>query len=289
MRTLHGERRRGFTLIELLVVIAIIAILIALLLPAVQKVREAANRAKCMNNLKQLAIGAHNYHSAQEHLPTASALWHGSAVWLVQILPYIEQDALARLYNPALPCYQQASSFAGKQIPIATCPSDTVAVTAGLTWGGNAYHNYAANVGNTAVATSFNPSPMKVETTYFGNTFAGAPFTFENPQRLTDITDGTSNTLLLAEVVQGQHSNDGRGFIWWNSAMGFVTSLRPNDSNPDRLGLCNNTSPNPPCAAEDTSSDTPVVILGLPSASSLPAAGTLAASTSPFATAAAGS
>src|SRR5262245_20125897 len=87
--------RKGFTLIELLVVIAILGVLISLLLPAVQKVREAANRAKCQNNLKQIGLAMHNYHTAAGQFPPGNQIFWGAG-WATFLLPYLEQDAMHR-------------------------------------------------------------------------------------------------------------------------------------------------------------------------------------------------
>ena len=93
------KRRRGFTLVELLVVIAIIGVLVALLLPAVQKVRAAAQRAHCSNNLKQIALGAHGYHDAFSSLPPGSTLSPSQASTLALLLPHLEQDNLYRQFD----------------------------------------------------------------------------------------------------------------------------------------------------------------------------------------------
>src|SRR5947208_773154 len=102
----HRSRRTGFTLIELLVVIAIIAILIALLVPAVQKVREAANRTQCQNNLKQCALAVHNYYEANKHFPPGnvykSSVDRYFETWTISILPYIEEGSLAQLWDPTV-------------------------------------------------------------------------------------------------------------------------------------------------------------------------------------------
>jgi prepilin-type N-terminal cleavage/methylation domain-containing protein len=116
------NRPGGFTLIELLVVIAIIGVLIALLLPAVQKVREAANRISCANNLKQIGLAIHNYHYSSRQLPPVR-INNQFATWFVLIMPFLEQDNIVRTWSFAQPYQQQPEIARTTQVKIYYCPS----------------------------------------------------------------------------------------------------------------------------------------------------------------------
>ena len=204
MSALH--RRPAFTLIELLVVIAIIAILIGLLLPAVQKVREAAARMKCSNNLKQIGTAFHNYHSAYERFPcgfnaTAASIDSESLGpgwgWAAIILPQLEQDNLHRQINFAVGIEDPFHTSVRRQVlSVYRCPSDAPPQeTFTVTNGGSpiaevAFANYVG-VGGTFEVSGFpdtNTGLMIRDRTLKNRGF-----------RVTDITDGSSNTMLVTE------------------------------------------------------------------------------------------
>jgi len=195
------RRHSAFTLIELLVVIAIIAILVGLLLPAVQKVREAAARAKCQNNLKQISLALHNYHSANGTFPPGSgpAIGGGPNYNIhVLILPYIEQDNLYRSFNFSVSANNAANANA-RATAVATflCPSDPVNTVPAGQGGGN---NYRWNAGVSIV----NSYPTAVNASMPAN---DGPFWGGVAYGTRDITDGLSNTAAFSEHLKGDFSD----------------------------------------------------------------------------------
>jgi prepilin-type N-terminal cleavage/methylation domain-containing protein/prepilin-type processing-associated H-X9-DG protein len=183
------QRRGGFTLIELLVVIAIIAILIGLLLPAVQKVREAAARMKCSNNLRQFALASHTYHDANNGFPSsdpqlpqiASFTFTYNPNLFVRLMPYYEQDNLYAAYSATA---RPSNDVKKALVPIAICPSDATQPV--YTYFGIDYaiSSYGGNAGNGPDALTHSINGM-----FFG----------QSKVRITEVGDGTSNTLLFGE------------------------------------------------------------------------------------------
>jgi prepilin-type N-terminal cleavage/methylation domain-containing protein/prepilin-type processing-associated H-X9-DG protein len=248
-------RRNGFTLIELLVVIAIIAVLIALLLPAVQQAREAARRAQCQNQLKQWTLAAHNHADVNKgKFPLAAIPWSGVVAedgrtyhritWHVLLWPYIEQAPLYSKYDLKQPFYV-AGNIDTLRIPISlySCPSDVSGPTQNQ---GDAYWrvmgNYVANLGNTHLH----------QDAFDQQLFKGAPFGVNHVYGLSDLTDGTSNTLCFSEILVASPGglDDNRGDILNDEGSpGFMTITTPNSSSPDQCRQCK------PSSTDPTSSD----------------------------------
>jgi prepilin-type N-terminal cleavage/methylation domain-containing protein len=205
----------AFTLVELLVVIAIIAVLIALLLPAVQAARERARRTQCDNNLKQIGLATHNFHSARKMLPSSRAAEH-KETWLVMLMPYLEERNAAAQWQPGKCFYDQTDRMRQWLVSIYLCPSRTrLGTLVNCVPDGvhshppgpypSAYADYTATVGTTYTGSSWQTIADDGAMIYGNyNEYPGLPLIMTGWRSRTSfkkITDGLSKTFLVGHVT----------------------------------------------------------------------------------------
>jgi prepilin-type N-terminal cleavage/methylation domain-containing protein/prepilin-type processing-associated H-X9-DG protein len=209
------RRSFGFSLVELLVVIAIIGVLGALLLPAVQKAREAANRAKCANNLEQIGTALHSYHHTYNTFPPGGIEWrppgnhtNRQLAWSLFILPYLEQEPLYKKLDLSTPFDSpQNAEGAATVLPIYLCPSKN---RNDYRFDGRGLIDYGGIFGQALFGNNSPPNGTLL---------------FDKPIRISMITDGTSHTVMVSEDTQ---RNDGQ----WINAMNLFDVAAPINCGP---------------------------------------------------------
>lgn len=272
------RRRHGFTLVELLVVIAIIGVLVALLLPAVQSAREAARRAQCKSNLRQLGLAANLFEDAYGHFPHGTYNYidsthftpppygthDGTSVgpgphtqdrrcWMHDLLPFLEEEAQYDRFQAHMAAGGSALGFPQMDhvLDVAMCPSDPLGPKLHTFWGGANNLPTQGFSGNYVVCTGsgyFNrPREGSGMTPLVASANLDGMFFAVSQVELGDVTDGTSKTLLLSELilVEDTTSHDVRG-RYHNPAHGgvlFSTLYPPNTSRPDQFNWCSQTPP----------------------------------------------
>ncbi|QDT39125.1 DUF1559 domain-containing protein [Stratiformator vulcanicus] len=229
------KRRSGFTLIELLVVIAIIAILVALLLPAVQQAREAARRSQCSNNLKQIGLALHNYHEAYGSLPIGwivdgtvgddgeTGLGVGWA-WGTAILPFLDQEALYRKFTFTDATAEPSNrDFLETYLPSVSCPSDNNPKKSGDPTNSKDESLRPSYVGNWMLYSQNHPQYYELyPPSKSGDWEYTGVFATNHVFKFKDITDGTSNTIAVGETNYNQRRN----ILWYGVSRFSSTSGR---------------------------------------------------------------
>ncbi len=269
----EAPRTGGFTLVELLVVIAIIAMLVTLLLPAVQAARESARKTQCINNLRQISLALINHHDTREYFPHGNYNYIDSTFstpppynnmqdrrcWFHETLPYIEESTLFADFDEFMETNPSALGYPklGTPVPTFMCPSDGLSPKLKTFWGGLndlPTQGFSGNFVGNAGDDYFNPTEIngeKVRSPESSSKLNGMLFAISKV-RIGQITDGTSHTVLVSEIILSPDtdSHDIRG-RYYNPAHGgvlFSTRIPPNTLVPDRFNWCaNHPVPKAPC------------------------------------------